>query len=182
MSRRYSRILDSARLRPAADRYIQYLTGELTRPSRVGTQGARGATQSVFYFPFGLDLATDEVLQAFVNPEHYTDLATRINAVTGVEVTNAIGSKTLSAVRGVKPARVVWFRNATRTVAVTTSDVTGLEYLKYNGDRSSCPFGRDSAASTADMFDAFSEIKAALLAITGLAVNRVSLQRENLRY
>lgn len=182
MARRYSDILQSARLRPAADRYIQYLQGQLTRPSRVGTQGAREATQAVFITPFGFDLAAAQVIRALVNPAHYADLAPRINAVTGASVADTIGANSLSQVSKFSAARVVWFRNATRSVQVTTSDITGLEYLKYNGDRSACPFGRDDSTSTADQYDVFQEVKAELLGLTGFAVNRVSLQRERLGY
>ena len=182
MSRRFSRILGSSRLRPAADRYIQYLSGTLTRPSRVGQGGPRQATQSVYYYPFGLDLPTDQVLTAKVDPAHYNILAPVINGVTGVEITNGLGAKTLSPLRGISPARVVWFRNATRSVQVATSTITGLEYLKYNGDRYACPFGRDGATSTADMYDAFSEIKGDLLSTPGFVISRVSIQRERLSY
>lgn len=182
MARRYSNILQSARLRQAADRYIEYLQGTLTRPSRVGTQGAREATQPIYVYPFGFDLGANQVLRGYVNPSHYADLSTYINGVTGVSSSDTLGTDEVANISGFSPARVVWFRNATRSVTVATSDITGLEYLKYNGDRSSCPFGRDDAASTSDMYDAFQEIKGQLLGLTGFEVNRVSLTRERLRY
>lgn len=183
MGRRYSRILDSARLAPAVDRYIQYLTGQAQRPSRIGQGGPRGATARAFYVPFGTDLGEGQVLSASVNPTHYADLAPTINSPgTGAAVTNDLGADELSPVTGVRPARVVWFRNATRSVQVATSDITGLKYLKYAGERSACPFGRPSANSTSDLFDAFSEIKGLLLDRPGLDINRVSLIREDKKY
>lgn len=178
MSRRYSRIRQGAVYNEALQRYVTYLTTAATRPRRLNSQGARGTTQTVYLTPFGFDIATDETVSAKVNPDHYTALSTYINgASTGASVSNAIGANTLVTERGFRPARIVWFSNATRSVAVATSDVTGIQYLKYNGDRQSCPFGRNTA--TDDEVDAFNGVKAAILQATASrAVNRVSLSRE----
>ena len=76
-----------------------------------------------------------------------------------------------------RAARIVFFTNATRAVQVATSDVTGLRYLSYNGERSSCPFGRN--LENDDQMDAFLQVKAALLqAFSGNEIKRVSLTRE----
>lgn len=182
MSRRYSDIISSARLRPALDRYVQYLEGTVTRPSRINTQGDRQATNPVYVFPFGMDLAVDEVITAFYSTARDNVLVPIINAVTGVDVSVALGAKTPVERRGFRAARVVWFRNATKTKTVGTSDVTGLQYLRYAGTRSSCPFGRDDASSPADIFDSFDQIKASLKSQPNLAVNRVSLTKESFKY
>ncbi len=182
MARRYSDIINSARLRPALDRYVQYLEGAVTRPSRINTQGDRAAVNPVFIYPFGLDLATNQVITAFYSTTRDNVLVPFINAVTGINVDTTLGSNTPVERPGFRAARVVWFRNATKTKTVGTSDVTGLQYLKYAGTRSSCPFGRDDATSPADMFDAFSSVKTALKAQQNLAVNRVSLTKESFKY
>jgi hypothetical protein len=182
MGNRYSDIRRAGKLQPALDRYIQYLQGTLSRPSRVGTQGARGATQTVYVYPFGFDLAASQILSARVDPDHLTVLQSFVNAPTGAGVSTSIGANSTASISKFRAARVVLFRNQTRSVQVATSDITGLEYLKYNGDRYSCPFGRDDAASTADQYDVFQEIKSALLAVSGFEVNRVSLTRERLGY
>lgn len=182
MARRYSDIVESARLKPALDKYIEYLQGTATRPSRINTQGDRQAVNPVYIYPFGLDLGTGEVIRAFFSTTRDTPLVSVINAVTGVSVDTTIGSKTAVERPGFRAARVVWFRNATKSKSVGTSDITGLQYLKYAGSRSSCPFGRDDATSPADMFDAFQEIKTALKGQANLAVNRVTLTKESFKY
>lgn len=182
MARRYSDILESARLRPALDKYVQYLQGTATRPSRINTQGDRQAVNPVYIYPFALDLGVGEVIQAFYSTTRDGALTSIINAVTGIGVETTIGAKEVVERPGFRAARVVWFRNATKTKSVGTSDVTGLQYLKYAGTRSSCPFGRDDASSPADMFDAFGEVKASLKGQANLAVNRVSLVKESFKY
>lgn len=182
MGRRYSDITGSARLRPALDRYIAYLQGTATRPSRINTRGARGASQTVFVNPFGFDVGLEEVIGVTVKPEDFTALSVRVNeAGTGAEVLAAKGTKTAVERAGFSPARVVYFSNATRSVTVATSDITGLEYLKYAGDRQSCPFGRKTA--TDDMEDCFQLIKAGIqIADASKVIKRVSLTKERLSY
>lgn len=180
MSRRYGNIIQSARLRPALDRYITYLNGTATRPSRVGTRGARGNTKVVFVTPFMFDIPTGQIVQSSVDPADYSALSAVINANSGA-VTDAAGASDPVRRVGFSAARLVTFGNATRSTSVATSEITGLSYLKYNGDRRSCPFGRQAA--TDDMFDAFEDMKAAWLTTNaGLAVKRVSLQRERYNF
>lgn len=181
MGRRYSRITQSARYTQALNRYVQYLQGTLTRTSRVGTQGARGNTKTVYVVPFGFDLPTSTYVKSTVKPDDYTFLAPRINTSgTGGEVLeNTVGD--IEQRTGFSAARVVSFINSTRVVSVVPSDITGLQYLKYNGDRRSCPFGRKTA--TDDLFDSFDAIKAALrTANASAAVCRISLQKERYNY
>jgi hypothetical protein len=182
MAKRYSDILQSARLRPALDRYVDYLQGTVTRPSRINTQGDRQATNPVYVYPFGLDLATGQVITAYYSTARDNALVAIINAVTGINVDTTLGASTPVERRGFKAARVVWFRNATKTKTVGTSTVTGLQYLRYAGTRLSCPFGRDDASSPADMFDGFNAVKTSLKAQPNLAVNRVSLVKESFKY
>lgn len=175
----YSDIRASARLRPALDRYIQYLNGELTRPSRVGTQGARTNTKTVYLTPFGFDIAVDDIYSSTVDPNDYSALSSLITGNGGDSAETL--TKDLIIRPGFIAARFVTFLNASRAVEVKTSDITGLEYLKYNGTRRSCPFGR--ATATDDQDDVFAAAKAAFLAAnTGAAVKRASLSREKLKY
>lgn len=182
MAKRYSDILQSARLRPALDRYVDYLQGTVTRPSRINTQGDRAAVNPVFIYPFGLDLAANQVVTAYYSTARDNALVAIINAVSGLNVDTTIGANTAVERAGFRAARVVWFRNATKTKTVGTSAVTGLQYLKYAGTRLSCPFGRDDASSPADMFDGFASVKASLKTQPNLAVNRVSLVKESFQY
>ncbi|WOB42976.1 hypothetical protein HNI00_07270 [Thermoleptolyngbya oregonensis NK1-22] len=65
---------------------------------------------------------------------------------------------------GFSPAKAVLFvRTGNGTVA--TSEITGLQYLKYAGNSYSHPFGRGT--STALEYEEFNEIKGALLSSGG---------------
>lgn len=177
MGRRYSDIKRAAKLKQGLDNYVNYLQTSATRPSRIGTQGPRNLSQTVYVEPFTIDYGVDGVVMARANPAHYNALQATINASPQAAViTNATGKTQLSLPK-FSAARVVLFRNNTRSVTVATSDVTGLRYLKYNGDRFSCPFG--GTADVDDMISAFLDVKARLLvANAAAAVKRVSLVRE----
>lgn len=181
MSGRYSRIVQSARLRQAADRYAQYLQGTLTRPSRVGTRGARPARARAYVVPFGFDLPTSTFVNSSVIQEDFNVLGPIINGTgTGGEVVQTVAGDVETRV-GFSAARIVSFINPTRSVQVETSDITGLQYLKYNGTRRSCPFGRKAVDD--DVVDVFEAVKVALRTSNpNAAILRVSLQQEKYRY
>jgi hypothetical protein len=103
-----------------------------------------------------------------------------VNAAgTGGLIDNTIGSNTRANLSQFRPARVVWFRNATRSVSVATSDITGTRYLKYAGQSSACAFGRGSEND--DMVDVFNNIKDEIFSRNpSLEVNRISLTREQI--
>ena len=179
MARRYSRIIQSSRLRSAADRYIAYLQGQLDRTSRVGTQGPRKNTKNVYVTPFGFDIPVDEIYRSTVDPDAYTYLQTLIYGNDG-EVAETT-TKDVSPTTGFSSARIRILISANRSVEVKTSDVTGLEYLKYNGTRHSCPFGRKT--ETDDQHDVFQSIKTAFFAANSTAeVKRCNLSREKFSY
>lgn len=177
MSRRYSRIREAGQLNLALTNYIQYLTQP--RERNVGTRGARPESRKVYVQPFGFDIPTDEIAEVNNSVDGYNALNAEINGAAGAEVQPGRGSLASALVGGFTPARVVWFRNATRSTSVVRSQVTNLQYLKYAGDRFSCAFGRKAAGD--DEHDAFREIKTALVN-PAFAVNRVSLSREKYRY
>lgn len=180
MGRRYSRIRQAGQLNLALANYIQYLTEP--RERNVGTRGPQAPRKSVYVTPFGFDLQTSEVARATNGVEDYTVLASQINAAgTGAKVTDTLGADSIATIGQFSPARLVWFRNSTRSTQVVRSEVTNLQYLKYNGDRSSCAFGR--AAADDNQYDAFDAVKAAILGTNaGLETNRVSLTREKYTY
>lgn len=177
MGGRYSDIKRAAKLQAGLTNYINYLQTAATRPSRIGTQGPRNLTQIVYVEPFTVTVAADEVVAARCTPESYNALNASINGSSIAGVANTLGAKAVVSFPKFSAARVVLFRNNTRVVNVETSDVTGLRYLKYTGDRFSCPFG--GTANVDDMMDAFLDVKARLLtANAAAAVKRVSLVRE----
>ena len=177
MGRRYSDIKRAAKLQQGLTNYISYLENSATRPSKIGTRGARDLTQTVYVEPFTVGVDVDEVVMARCSPTSFTTLGAAINASSIAAVTATLGSKNVVNFPKFSPARIVLFRNNTRAVTVATSDITGLTYLKYSGQRFSCPFG--ATADIDDQMDSFLDVKARLLAANAAAaVKRVSLVRE----
>jgi hypothetical protein len=180
MANRYSRIRQARQLQEALTNYTTYLN--TPRQPRVNSRGAQGARINAYVTPFGYDLPPTQVVRVRNNSDDYTVLAPRVNTSgSGAKVNNTLGSNTVVTRGGFSPARVVWFRNTTRSVSVKISDVTRTEYLKYAGERSSCAFGR--AAADDNMHDAFGAVQAAILAAPPVqAINRVTLTPEKIRY
>lgn len=174
---RYSDIKRAAKLKQGLDNYINYLQTLGTRPSRIGTQGPRDLSVNLFLQPFTVTVAVDERVQARCSTESNTKLRTVVDGANDASVSTTLGANTLISLPKFRAARIVYFENSTRSVQVETSDVTGLQYLKYAGERFSLPFG--AQAATSDQTDAFLAAKAAILAANAAAaVKRVSLTRE----
>ncbi|MEL7354054.1 MAG: hypothetical protein AAFN38_21710 [Cyanobacteria bacterium J06560_5] len=177
MGGRYSDIRRGGQLKIDLDNYINYLTQP--RERNVGNGGDRSPQTAVYVTPFGKDLDTDELASVNAPQSGYAALNSFLVASNGADLTNAIGTKTPVEINGYRPAKVVWFRNATKVKTVVRSSVTNRQYLKYEGDRDTCPFGR--AAATDDMMDVFLAIKADIKqANSTLEVNRISLTRERI--
>jgi hypothetical protein len=172
---RYSRIRQGAQLNQALTNYRTYLG--TPRTPNLNSQGARNLSKRVYITPFLIDVAADEVAQARMNPDHFTRLGARVNAAgTGASVDEALGANSIVALGKFRAARVVLFHNNTRQVTVETSQVTQTRYLKYTGERYSCPFGRNLA--TDDEADAFLGVRAAIEAAETGDIVRVSWTRE----
>lgn len=174
---RYSDIKRGAKLKVGLDNYINHLQTMGTRPSRIGTRGAMNLDETLFIQPFTVTVGLTEYLQARCTTESRTKLLTIVDGAADAAISTAIGGGDLITLSKFRPARVVYFENSTRSVSVQTSDVTGLQYLKYAGERFSIPFGAQTA--TSDQTDAFLSAKAAILtANAAAAIKRVSLNRE----
>lgn len=177
---RFSDIRRGAELKYAFDNWVNYMTDYENRPSNIGQGTPRGEQKDVYLTPFGEDVAADELAKASVTVAHLEVLRPHIAAVTAASLVEPdsdgnLGGKKATDIIGFRPARVVWFRNQNKVSTVATSKVTKLRYLKYEGDRYSCPFGKGTAND--DQQDAFKALKARLRAQT-FATNRVSLVRE----
>ncbi len=172
---RYSRIRQGAQLNQALTNYRNYLA--TPRTPNLNSQGPRNNSKRVYVRPFKIDVATDELAMAKMNPDHFTRLGARVNATgTGAQVDEVLGSNAIVTLPKFRAARAVLFHNATRQVTVETSAVTGQRYMKYNGDRFSCPFGR--RLENDDEADAFLGIRAAIEAAETGDIVRVSWTRE----
>lgn len=176
---RFSDIKRGAQLKTALDRYIEHIQTAGTRPRRIGQYGARNLTTYLYFKPFTIDVAADEVVVARCTPESDTKLRTIVDGVAAASVSSSLGANSVVSLPKFRAARIVYFENGTRSVQVTSSQITGQEYLKYAGERFSLPFG--AAADTDDMMDAFAQAKAAILEANSAAeVKRVSLTRERI--
>jgi len=173
---RYSDIRRGAQLQAALTAYTTYLT--TARTPNLSTTNDRPVQIGAGVIPFGTDIAGDMV-SVNCPQTGATRLKTLIDGVDGAKVfTAAEVTGDIEDIIGFKPARITTFENATKTKTIETSEVTGQRYLKYAGERFSAPFGRETKAGTDRMIPVFNALKAALLARTGLAVNRVSLSPE----
>ena len=174
---RYSDIRRGAQLNAALQAYVNYLS--TPRVPNVGGGTARGPQTTLYLTPFGQDLDANTRVSAKANTDSYGALQTYVVTGNGAEAVTTLGTDTLVELKKFRAARIVWFRNTARTVQVATSNVTNQRYLKYNGDRDSCPFGR--ATETDDQMDVFNAMKADILAQNNtLLINRVSLTREKI--
>ncbi|HSP30451.1 MAG TPA: hypothetical protein VLO13_00295, partial [Halomonas sp.] len=132
---RYSDIKRAAKLKVGLDNYINHLQTLGTRPSRIGTRGPMNLDVTVFFAPFTVTVAIDEVVSGRCTTESSTKLLAIVNGADDAAVGTALGGNSLVDLGKFRPARIVYFENSTRSVSVQTSDVTGLQYLKYAGER-----------------------------------------------
>ncbi len=178
MSNRYSRVRRGAQYNEALNNYITHLQTMGTRQPKLNSRGALGTRKQVFLTPFDKDLATDEVIEARMAADHWTVMAPFINHTsTNAELLETLGSKTVVSSVGFTPAKVIYFRNTTRSVTVAKSDVTKMDYLKYAGDRYTAPFGRKAA--TDDEADCAAAIRAKINADNAsFAIRRISFTPE----
>ncbi len=178
MSNRYSRVRRGAMYKEALDNYVQHLQTMGTRQPKLNTRGALGARKQVFLTPFDKDLPTDKVVEARMAADHWTVMGPFINdGSTNAELLEALGSKTVVSSVGFTPARVIYFRNTTRSVTVKKSEVTKMDYLSYNGDRYSAPFGRKAAGD--DEADCAAAIRAKINTDNAsFAIRRISFTPE----
>lgn len=155
MARRYSRILDAARLAQAVDNYVTYIQTAATRPRRIGQGAPRPVQVDLAIDPFTITTAATDLYLGRAGQPSRAFLGTEIGTAA-VEVGGAVVAK---KVPGWSPAKIT-VGVMTGTATVATSAVTGLQYLKYAGTTYSHPFGKKVA--TDSEFDVFQDIKAAL--------------------
>ncbi|NJL39816.1 MAG: hypothetical protein HC899_26005 [Leptolyngbyaceae cyanobacterium SM1_4_3] len=168
MSRRYSRIRQGAILNAALNRYIQHLT-DIDRTPNVGGGRDRSPTIELSIEPFGFEIDAGVGIRGTTTQRSRTIMS---SAVGTRAITPTAGSA-VQRIPGFKPSRAVLFVG-TGASTVATSNITGLRYLKYGGENYSHAFGKSTATDAE--FDAFSEIRTALIA--GGSNRRVSYQAE----
>ena len=172
-SKRYSRILGSARYHAAIDRYIEHLKGTTTRPSRIGKGDPRVASKVLYVAPFGMPLPAGQKVHVTAAAPSWSTYGGRFASRT-VDVAPANEALIIKPAN-FRAARVVIKTGMSAQMTVKTSGVTGLQYGSYGGKSTSIPFGRKDAADT--MIGAFTEIETVIAA--SLSGNHsVTLSRE----
>lgn len=171
---RYRDIRRGARLNQALTNYQAYLARPIS--STLPTYKPRAASVELQIKPFGIELPSGALARVTGNATWET-----IHTVSGVSAATSVAAAGASSreIRGFQPARVTWFRFATKSVEPATSKYTSQAYRKYKGDRFSMPFGQN--LGTDREFDVADKIRTALKGATGFAVNRVSFTPERIR-
>lgn len=166
---------EALRTGSALQRYIRYIEEAATQPPQLNTRGPRGNMRDIVVIPFSFDIPTGETILTKVSQRSWTPLSTAIGTFADVTIP-ATGAKKRP---GFKAAKVVYFTSATRTVSTPVSNRTGLEYMKYEGETYTAPFGR--AGANDDEYDVYMQIRSALLPSTYTGIRRVSLTVERVR-
>lgn len=170
MARRFSRLEQVRLLTSAAQRYEQWDDQRATRQPRVGQGTARGRSIRVVVTPFGFDPGAGGVV---VRATQRSNAA--IGGSLGTRISTTVGTDD-RPFPGFKPAKVIVFQAAGNSI-VRTSDITGLQYLRRQGESYTHPFGASS--NTDKEIEALEAITTALIAANG---NRtVSYQPESQR-
>jgi hypothetical protein len=154
-SRRYSRILQSARYYSAIDNYIKYITDASKKGARIGSGTARPASRILYVNPFGLDLGSGSLAKVSGALSTWN---TRKTALTGFTLEDLPADTVGLKLDGFRSARVVIVTGLSANGSVKTSAVTGMKYKSYGGSSSSLPFGKKPGYL--DQTSAFNEIKA----------------------
>ncbi|MBE9182877.1 hypothetical protein IQ268_30540 [Oculatella sp. LEGE 06141] len=168
MAKRFSRIRDGARLNVAFQRYREWEDERATRQPDVGGGTSRGPSVLVAITPFGRDLGTGVNAAVRVTQRARTIMGSAVGAHAPADPGQRIS--------GFIPAKIILFAG-TGTAVVATSDITGIRYLKRNGQSYTHAFG--AATATEREMEAFAAIQSALVGEGG---NRtVSYQPEIFR-
>lgn len=167
---RFSRIRQGARLGQAQSRYIQWLQESATRPQRIGQGTARGPQTTIYLEPFGKSMPTGTLAISRVSNEARTIMS----AAIGPRVQTTAPTQGGVKIPGFSPAKVILFVRTGNGV-LATSEITGLQYMKYAGNSYSHAFGT-SAATVSLEYEEFCEVRDELLA--GAPNRRVSYKAE----
>lgn len=140
MSRRNIHIRRGLEYNTGLENYVKYLTDLDTRPTKRMKGGTRGARRKFILrvlLPFGMTVTADTLVEVRVSEKSDTALATPIGARLKKDAADLAKGLTFNKFR---PARVSVFEGNGNATYVP-SKYTKLNYLKYEGDGYSLPFG-----------------------------------------
>ncbi len=136
--RKYSRILQAAKYYSAIDNYIKYITDASKRGQRVGTGQPRPKSKKYFIKPFGITLATAQVIPVTAAE---TAFATYTPFLSGRFQATESTAANIIRPYGYTAARAIITTGRSTTGVAKTSKVTGMKYLDYGGKSTSVAFG-----------------------------------------
>ena len=168
-ARRYKRILEASKYYSAVDNFIAYITDSTKRGQNVGNGDPRPESKKLYIDPFGVTLATGQVVPTSAAlPSWTTHQAAFSTHTDATKPTDEALIINLGG--GFRAARVNIVTGKSNTGVVKISKVTGLKYLSYGGKSTSIPFGRKNETETQQA--AFDEIKALIVAaVSGASVS-----------
>ncbi|WP_275334008.1 hypothetical protein [Nodosilinea sp. PGN35] len=129
----------------ARDRLIDYYKGTLTRESKIGQGDPRPDFVNLYLDPFSLPLATDHTMRDTALAPAWNTL--RAIAPTQQHVTATLGTDTPVRVKSYKAPRITRIQ-LDRTGTLKRSEITNLQYLKYDHTSMSIPFGKNLTNDT----------------------------------
>lgn len=144
----------------AWDNYVAYLSNLDEQQANVGNGTPKPPQTALYLKPFGLDLDTDQYLQANGTTSRWTSFGSLFSAYTKADI-NEAGGEIFLKLRNVKPAKITIKLNVNPTGTVATSKSTQLKYLNYGGNSGSLPFGRGSTTNTET--EVYQELRDAIL-------------------
>lgn len=143
MATRFMNVLKGARGQAARTKYIAYLTGIEARPNKIGTKPNRPPSVKLFIAPFTLTLSANTYVQTSALQTAQTLMGANAEVAsrqqTEAEITQTETTLKLSRF---KAARIIRKEQTGTTGTVAKSNLTGLDYLKYNSKSLSVPFGK----------------------------------------
>jgi hypothetical protein len=176
MSRRFSRILQSARYYGAISRYMSWIQGQTTRGVRIGQGEPRPVSQVLYVTPFAIQLAAGQKVKQTCAQPSWNTYGGRFSTYTTSTAPADAGNIIKPA--DYRAAHVIIKTGVLGQATVKTSTITGLQYGSYGGRSTSIPFGK--ATGSDEQLAVFSAIKTNLE--TQLSGNyRVSLTREKFK-
>lgn len=174
MAKRYSNILQAAKLKTALDNYLAHIS-KGQQQTNVGNGKAKATTTELFVRPFGASLAAKQYAKTSGDSAAWTNGKT--NFAKRTLATLDAGTETSIKLKGFRAARFVLRTGMKASGTVKTAVATKSKYLDYGGTSVSIPFGQKDATTETES-TAFAELKTAYKTTLDTVGNRAYWSRE----
>lgn len=169
--RRFSRIIEAARLYQAVDNYKTWLTNFDQRSQGIGDGNPRPASQPLYITPFAIELPTGCKVKQSASETAYNNYSSYLG--NKISITAPTDGANILKPAGYKAPRII-VRIAGTSKTTPTSAITGMKYLSYGGSSLSVPFGK--GADTDQLQTVFNSLKTAIE--NGVPNSKVGLKDE----